>query len=605
MKKPNKLAKLFGKPVTIGGMSISVGAVALSTILAIGVIGGTVYTVSTRMHAKSNASANVQGQAGVSELTKSEDEQTGDASSSTNQAVAQADTQNEEGNLTSLPATEQANDSETGTNLNEDKTGTVPSGHKHHLTTKTLSESTCLVNGIAVETCDGCSYSRQYSLPLKEHTPSIWMTAANNTITGRAIRNRYCTTCGLLVATESVPVTPVIIQTSSGSNSSSGSNNSNDSQNSDNTNHSEQKHEHQYVLMSTVNPSCTVAGKKNFRCNCGATYVETIGATGHNVTSWSVTKAAECVSKGERQGECTNCHETVREDIPETGHTKGTWVTDTPASCLVAGTRHTDCTSCGMRMNEVIPATGHTESTWKTETSATCTANGLEYTECTTCHTKLNTRNVTALGHNWVEGATVSSTCTEQGNTSYECSRCHDTKQVVIGQANHTVSDWITVTTPTCTENGSKHKECTVCHAEIESEVIPATGHTVSEWMIDTPATCTGLGSRHKECTTCSATLTTESIPALGHSYPATPTSHTDANCLTDGADVYLCSRVGCNVTNSVRIPATGHRIGEWEITKAATDLAEGTRVKKCQNCGSVMETGTIAKLPHTHTLIH
>ena len=72
-KKQNKFLKLLRKPVTLGGMSISVGAVTLATVLALGAVGGTVYTVSARMHAKANAEATLEGQTDVSELTQTGD----------------------------------------------------------------------------------------------------------------------------------------------------------------------------------------------------------------------------------------------------------------------------------------------------------------------------------------------------------------------------------------------------------------------------------------------------------------------------------------------------------------------------------------------------
>ena len=566
-KKQNKFLKLLRKPVTLGGMSISVGAVTLATVLALGAVGGTVYTVSARMHAKANAEATLEGQTDVSELT-----QTGDMDADeTGTVVADGGLPSDNDNIQSGVT---------------DTTGLLESGLEGTPASETESESVSEADPESDTKKEetGTPKKKSKKQPPKEILPNL--TAFMN---------------GLLLPQQSTPATPVVVQASSGSGNSGSSGNSNNSENSDN---GEKKHEHQYVLISTINPTCTQTGTKNYRCACGAIFMETTGAKGHHVTSWTTKRAAECLAKGKRQGECENCHEMITEDIPETGHTMGTWTIeehDYP-TCTAAGKRHTDCTSCHVRINEVIPALGHTESGWLTDTDATCTESGLEYTKCTTCNTRLKTRTVKALGHNWVEGATVPSSCTAAGNTAYECSRCHATKEVAIGQASHTVGDWITVTTPTCTKSGLKHKICTVCNAEITSEVIPATGHTEGNWIIDTAATCTGLGSRHKECTTCNTTLTTESIPALGHSFSTTPVTHTDADCLTDGANVYACTRSGCSVTNSVRIPATGHRAGEWETTTAATDLVAGSKVKKCLNCGTTLETGTIPKLPHTHS---
>ena len=43
------------------------------------------------------------------------------------------------------------------------------------------------------------------------------------------------------------------------------------------------------------------------------------------------------------------------------------------------------------------------------------------------------------------------------------------------------------------------------------------------------------------------------------------------------------------------------HTLSDWTVTKAATEDAVGTKVKKCTGCGEVLETAEIAKLPCSH----
>ena len=44
------------------------------------------------------------------------------------------------------------------------------------------------------------------------------------------------------------------------------------------------------------------------------------------------------------------------------------------------------------------------------------------------------------------------------------------------------------------------------------------------------------------------------------------------------------------------------HTLSDWIVTKAATEQEVGTKVKKCTECGEVLETEEIAKLAHVHT---
>ena len=50
-------------------------------------------------------------------------------------------------------------------------------------------------------------------------------------------------------------------------------------------------------------------------------------------------------------------------------------------------------------------------------------------------------------------------------------------------------------------------------------------------------------------------------------------------------------------------VPATGHAWGEWIMTKAATEDAEGEETRTCSHDDSHTETRAIPKLPHTHQM--
>ena len=80
------------------------------------------------------------------------------------------------------------------------------------------------------------------------------------------------------------------------------------------------------------------------------------------------------------------------------------------------------------------------------------------------------------------------------------------------------------------------------------------------------------------------------------HSYSWSTT--TEATCARDGVETGVCS---CGDTKTRSIPATGaHKAGGWEVETAASCSSEGTEVQKCSECGTVMNTRSIAKTEHT-----
>lgn len=49
-------------------------------------------------------------------------------------------------------------------------------------------------------------------------------------------------------------------------------------------------------------------------------------------------------------------------------------------------------------------------------------------------------------------------------------------------------------------------------------------------------------------------------------------------------------------------IAKSGHTSSDWIVTQEATETAEGTKVKKCTVCGTVLETASISKVAHNHS---
>nr|WP_297763940.1 SH3 domain-containing protein [uncultured Butyrivibrio sp.] len=81
------------------------------------------------------------------------------------------------------------------------------------------------------------------------------------------------------------------------------------------------------------------------------------------------------------------------------------------------------------------------------------------------------------------------------------------------------------------------------------------------------------------------------------HSYTSEVT--TQPTCTATGVTTYTCE---CGDTYTEEISALGHTEGEWEVTKNATMLSDGEKVKKCSVCGEILETEVI---PANKTMLY
>lgn len=109
-------------------------------------------------------------------------------------------------------------------------------------------------------------------------------------------------------------------------------------------------HEHVYTESISKEMTCTEAGEKNFTCECGDTYAETIEATGHNyevVENSAV--SATCTSDGkEADTKCSLCGDTITgEVISAIGHSYGEYVYNEDATFSKDGTKTSTCANCG------------------------------------------------------------------------------------------------------------------------------------------------------------------------------------------------------------------------------------------------------------------
>ena len=121
--------------------------------------------------------------------------------------------------------------------------------------------------------------------------------------------------------------------------------------------------------------------------------------------------------------------------------------------------------------------------------------------------------------------------------------------------------------------------------------------HIFSPWYITKSASCTENGSKKRTCSVCGKTET-QTIAKVAHkvvtdkAIAATCTS----NGKTEGSH---CSVCGAVIKSQTIIKATGHKYGNWVITKSASCKEDGSKKRTCSVCGKT-ETQTISKTQHT-----
>lgn len=201
----------------------------------------------------------------------------------------------------------------------------------------------------------------------------------------------------------------------------------------------------------------------------------------------------------------------------------------------------------------------------------------------------------------------VEPTCTETGLT--EGSHCADcdaviVKQEVVPALGHQLTK-VSGKAPACEEEGLlEHWKCERCGllfadeaatTELDEDdiVLPPAGHKPGEAQIsdEIPATCTEAGSyvRTVICTVCGKELERETVtvPALGHSIEEWVITK-PATCGEAGLQEGTC--VVCGEKATEVIPATGDHSYTETITKA-TLTADGHIDQTCEVCGDTITT--------------
>lgn len=275
------------------------------------------------------------------------------------------------------------------------------------------------------------------------------------------------------------------------------------------------------------------------------------------------------------------------------------------ATCTKDGQKAKEwCSLCGAVKTggEIIPATGHKEEVIQA-VNPTCEKTGLtEGVKCSVCGEILKEQKaVPATGHSYGEWTvTENATCVKEGKETKTCTKCGDVQTRSMAKTAHTEVS-IPGTEPTCTQPGlTDGSKCSVCGKILKEQEVtkPATGHVYGEWTVVEEATCTKNGTKTATCTKC-GDVKKENIPAIGHKEEVIP--EVAPTCgkagLTEGLKCSVCGEI---LKKQTEKPATGkHKYSAYKITKAATALRTGSKMRICSVCNK-KETASIKKLPAT-----
>lgn len=111
-------------------------------------------------------------------------------------------------------------------------------------------------------------------------------------------------------------------------------------------------------------------------------------------------------------------------------------------------------------------------------------------------------------------------------------------------------------------------------------------------------ATCTEDGYKEVWCIVCNEVTETVKVPATGHTLADWEIAK-DPTCLEAGSRQRICS-VCKTYFEEEEIAALGHIKGEYQVTKEADCTHTGTQTATCTRCGAVVDEVEIAATGHT-----
>ena len=199
--------------------------------------------------------------------------------------------------------------------------------------------------------------------------------------------------------------------------------------------------------------------------------------------------------------------------------------------------------------------------------------------------------------------------CTEQlttdikENTFYVLAKVEDAEQVITVTASkaaqHSFSEYVTVTAPACGKEGQAVRTCASC-GMTESKVIAALKHVESDPAY-VAATCDTPAGIYVTCLICNEQISGTEIEGseLGHDWTEWEITQEGA-CMVDTISKRTCKRDGCDAEEVETVTAPGHEFGDWTVVMSPTCEAAGVQQRVCGVCGAT-ETLPVAATGHSY----
>ena len=472
--------------------------------------------------------------------------------------------------------------------------------------------ATCTADGLRITKCANCDAYDVITLGKTGHKiPAEWTVITPDTCELEGYETKSCDKCNTIIETRTVNVIK----------------------------------DHDYSVVTTVDATCTQAGKKTTSCalcgeiekveiinpvphtynnegavvetkatctsgahktyncdKCDYSYIEVIDnsqALGHDWDEGTKTEAT-CTSGAyitytcQREG-CKETKVVVPENSAALGHDfSGTESNVVDATCTKDGSKTVKCIRCDKTTGVIIPHKGHTWGNWNITTPATNTTPG-EMTRTCSNNKCTDTVVIPAGGHIWDNGTeTLAPTCTKTGTIVYKCTahaNCGVKIEVTLPMLQHNyTTEYVD---STCDRAGYIRTSCTVCKKLIVDKSISPKAHTFDNGT-KYPATCTDAAYHLYQCINTDAqgkdncnysykAFAGGTDAALGHNLVA---GETTATCEGTGSQIFYCDRENCGYSTSVEMPALGHNyVEEKQAATTATCKTPATKTYKCSRC--------------------
>ena len=200
-----------------------------------------------------------------------------------------------------------------------------------------------------------------------------------------------------------------------------------------------------------------------------------------------------------------------------------------------------------------------------------------------------------------LQSVTVAATCTQDGYIEYTCAYGETYREILPKLGHVLVASGATVA-PTCTEQGYMEVICSRCGTQGQTDLVAALGHDYTGPEGIVAPTCTEKGYSGNRCTRCDSIAQTNIVPALGHQMAVVLA--VDPTCTETGLTVgTACERCGLVGVSQTEVPALGHDLDEWIVSKEATCTENGEEIRKCSRCDHT-ETRSVDATGHSYTAI-